>query len=126
MDKVQKQQRLRRSARRLEQMQQEQLRPQRLGINWKDASVGYNGYVCGPIASTRYDGDIQFINLGRDYPDPARLTIVGWEAAGEVIRSGPPLNMPASAVCAKGTVVSYDGVRQIQMQSFKGRVTPVQ
>ena len=82
------------------------------GLSW-DAAVGYIGSeqrVCGPLASTRLSEDDVFLNVGRDYPDPARFTIVIWDV-------GVVEQLPAGTqVCTTGTISSYNGVAQIELR----------
>ncbi|MBK0421124.1 hypothetical protein JD292_03390 [Leucobacter sp. CSA2] len=81
------------------------------GLSW-DVAAGFLGAeqrVCGPLVSTRTDNDDVFLNLGRDYPDPARFTIVLWDVGGvEPLPTG-------TEVCATGTISSYNGVMQIEL-----------
>ncbi|GAA1233067.1 hypothetical protein JOF42_000792 [Microbacterium phyllosphaerae] len=80
-------------------------------ISWDQAiaHVGESQYVCGPLASIRGSDDDVFLNLGRDYPDVARFTIVLWDVGGvESIPSG-------TEVCTSGTITNYDGAAQIEL-----------
>lgn len=84
------------------------------GLSWDAAAeyVGTEQRVCGPITTIRTDDDDVFLNLGRDYPDPARFTIIIWDV-GEVER------LPAGTeLCATGLVSSYDGVAQIELSDI--------
>ncbi len=83
------------------------------GIPWSDAAAhaGTTQRVCGPLVSVRGSSDDVFLNLGRDYPDPDRFTIVIWDIGGvEPIRLG-------TTVCTSGQIVLYEGVAQIQLRS---------
>ncbi|PCE15576.1 hypothetical protein AUC47_11850 [Microbacterium sp. SZ1] len=80
-------------------------------IRWDQAiaHVGESRHVCGPLASIRGSDDDVFLNLGRDYPDVARFTIVLWDVGGvESLPSG-------TEVCTSGTITNYDGVAQIEL-----------
>lgn len=83
-------------------------------ISWDAAAeyVGAEHRVCGPLTTIRRDDDDVFLNLGRDYPDPARFTIIIW-SVGEVKR------LPAGTeLCATGLVSSYNGVAQIELSDI--------
>lgn len=83
------------------------------GLAWDEAAafVGTVQRVCGPLMTIRSSTDDVFLNLGRDYPDSSRFTIVIWDI-GEVesIASG-------TTVCAEGSITSYEGVAQIELDS---------
>lgn len=81
------------------------------GIPWDIAieHVGTNQRVCGPLAGTGTSQNDVFLNLGLDYPDPARFQIVIWDVGGlEPIAVG-------STLCTTGTVTAYEGVAQIEL-----------
>lgn len=85
------------------------------GLSWDAAAshIGTEQRICGPLVSTRSDNDDVFLNLGRDYPDPARFTIVIWDVGGvEHLPTGTEL-------CATGTVSSYNGVVQIELRDVE-------
>jgi hypothetical protein len=82
-------------------------------ISWSEARdlVGTDQRVCGPLAGTGRSQDDYFLNLGRDYPDPERFTIVLWDVGGvEPIPEGATL-------CASGLITSYEGVAQLELRS---------
>ena len=83
------------------------------GISWQEAASHARSVqkVCGPLAGTGMSDDDFFLNVGRDYPDPQRFTIVLWDV-GSV--QPPPLG---ATVCATGPIVLYQGVAQIQVRS---------
>lgn len=83
------------------------------GIAWNDASahVGAVQRVCGPLAGIGGSDDDVFLNIGRDYPDPNRFTIVVWDIGGvEPVEAG-------TTVCVSGLITQYEGVAQIQLRS---------
>ena len=83
------------------------------GIAWSDAQrhVGTVQRVCGPLAGIGSSTDDVFLNIGRDYPDPDRFTIVIWDIGGvEPVAAG-------TTVCTTGQVTLYEGVPQIQLRS---------
>lgn len=84
------------------------------GISWGQAReyVGTHQRVCGPLSGTGNSADDVFLNIGRNYPDPNRFTIVLWDVGGvETLPSG-------TTVCATGLITLYEGVAQIQLRSL--------
>ncbi len=86
------------------------------GVAWDEAiaHVGSRERVCGPLASIGSSSDDVFLNIGRDYPDPDRFTVVLWDI-GRVkhIAAG-------TTVCASGRITRYQGVAQIELRSVRG------
>ena len=83
------------------------------GLSWDEAAgeVGSFQRVCGPLATIRNSSDDVFLNIGRDYPDSSRFTIVVWDIGGiESIAAG-------TTVCAEGPISVYNGVAQIELRS---------
>jgi hypothetical protein len=83
------------------------------GIAWSEAAnhVGTSQRVCGPLSGIGSSEDDVFLNLGRDYPDPARFTIVLWDVGGvQAPQSGATL-------CASGVISKYEGVAQMELRS---------
>ena len=81
------------------------------GIAWNEAAnyAGTTQRVCGPLAGSGNSTDDVFLNLGRDYPDPARFQIVIWDiGAVEPIPYGTTL-------CTSGQITLYKGVAQIEL-----------
>lgn len=83
------------------------------GVSWSEATnyVGMTQRVCGPLRNTGSSGDDVFLNLGREYPDPERFTIVLWD-----IGAIEPLS-PGTTLCASGEITIYEGVGQMQLRS---------
>jgi hypothetical protein len=83
------------------------------GIAWSDASlhVGSVQRVCGPLAGIGGSADDVFLNIGRDYPDPDRFTIVIWDIGGV-----EPIE-PGTTTCTSGEIVLFEGVAQIHLRS---------
>lgn len=64
------------------------------------------------FASTS-NGQPTFLNVGRDYPDPGRFTIVIW-GDDRANFSAPPEDLyDAATICVTGTIETYEGVPQI-------------
>ena len=83
-------------------------------IPWNEAiqNVGSTSRVCGELAGTGASADDVFLNIGRNYPDPERFTIVLWDV-GSV--ESPPTG---TTLCASGRVTLYEGVAQIELRSI--------
>lgn len=82
-------------------------------LSWTDAvdEIGTVQQVCGPLMSIRTSADDVFVNIGRDYPDPSRFTIVLWDVGGVQDVT------PGATVCTEGRISSYKGVAQIEQRS---------
>lgn len=80
-------------------------------VEWDEAAshIGERARVCGPVAGVGHDKNDSFINLGVNYPDPARFTIVAWDDpdAGDDLAVG-------SRICVDGEISSYEGLPQIE------------
>ena len=84
-------------------------------ISWDEALdyVGEKQRVCGNFAGSGKHTDDVFINIGVDYPDPDRFTIVLWDV-GDI----EPIP-PGSTICTEGVITVYDGSAQIQHESIR-------
>ena len=82
------------------------------GIAWNEAGSHAWSYqrVCGPFAGWGSSDNDVFLNLGVDYPNPARFQIVLWDI--EWFVPLPPLD---ATVCAEGNITLYEGVAQIEL-----------
>jgi DNA/RNA endonuclease YhcR with UshA esterase domain len=90
--------------------------------SWQSArrSIGRSVRVRAAVVSAAYasssNGRPTFLNLGRAYPSPGRLTIVIWgrhrsnfpRAPEQMFRSG-------TTVCVQGFVETYQGVPEIEV-----------
>jgi hypothetical protein len=78
-------------------------------VDWSDAEdvVGETTTVCGPVASVIFDGGDTFINVGADYPDPDRFTVIVWNETYRAFAAGDDL-------CATGQVSEYQGAIQLE------------
>lgn len=85
------------------------------GISWDEASrhVGTTQRVCGPLAGTGQSADDVFLNLGVDYPDPNRFTVVLWDVGS--VRPPPGVR----SLCVSGVITDYRGVPQIELRSIQ-------
>jgi hypothetical protein len=83
------------------------------GIAWNRAinHVGSRKRVCGPLAGIGSSSDDVFLNIGRDYPNPDRFTVVLWDVGGV-----KPIAV-GTTVCVFGRISLYRGVAEIQLRS---------
>ena len=58
------------------------------------------------------DANDTFINVGRDYPDDDRFTIVLWDVGKTRLKKHE-----GDDVCATGEVTSYQGVPEMEFRS---------
>lgn len=82
-------------------------------VRWDDAEswVGKSVVVCGPLRGVGETDGATFLNLGVDYPDPDRFTIVIWE-------DGLDINVDQGGrLCSSGEVSRYEGVLQMEFDS---------
>lgn len=83
-------------------------------VSWKEARthVGKKVRACGPVAGIGRDEDDTFINLGFDYPDKRRLTIVVWDHPGfRAPHAG-------DTACATGKVTRHRGAAEIEVSDL--------
>ena len=92
-------------------------------IPWQDAA-SYDGEsvtIEGPVAGTMYadtsNGDPTFLNVGTDYPDPGRFTVVIWGEDRGAFSGAPEDLYAGQTIRVTGTVDSYEGVPQIAISS---------
>lgn len=63
-----------------------------------------------------------FLNLGYDYPDTRRLTVLIWGRNRVNFPRGPERMFPAGTlICAQGIVSSYRGVAEIEVALWDAR-----
>jgi hypothetical protein len=92
-------------------------------VGWTDAKSveGQEAVVRGTVAATSYRPDVNgeptFINVGKDYPDPARFTIVIWGEDRASFSSAPEVLYDGAKVCATGSVTKYGGLPQMNVTS---------
>ncbi len=89
-------------------------------ISWKKAKnhigekVTIKGPVKGVFQSTQSNGSPTFINIGKDYPENGRMTVVIWE---ENISKFDTYSYSGETVYVTGEVYMYDGNPQIEVSS---------
>ena len=92
-------------------------------IAWKDAGrhVGERANVRGPVVSTHYaatsNGEPTFLNVGRDYPDEGRFTVVIWGEDRGNFSASPEDLYDSETVCVTGTIETYQGEPEIVLRS---------
>jgi hypothetical protein len=88
-------------------------------ITWDQASahVGELATITGPTISTVYASDSRgkptFLNIGKDYPDPDRFTIVIWGYDRDNFPFAPEVEYNNKAICVTGLIETYEGIPQI-------------
>ena len=88
---------------------------------WSEAAshVGESTSVCGPVAGTRYasatKGAPTFINLGVDYPNTKRFTIMIWGRDRNNFTSPPEEYYLGKSLCVTGKITLYKGISQIEV-----------
>lgn len=82
--------------------------------NWDTAHqhLGEEMKVCGPVIGVGTDQDDVFLNVGFDYPNEDRFTIVLWDVGPTDLASHK-----GKDVCVTGTVSDYQGVAQVEVRS---------
>ncbi len=88
-------------------------------ITWDQASahVGELATITGPTISAVYASDSRgqptFLNIGKDYPDPDRFTVVIWGDDRDNFPFAPEMEYDSKAICVTGLIETYEGIPQI-------------
>jgi len=91
-------------------------------ISWDKASryIGRTATVRGRVAGTRYasssNGAPTFLNLGVDYPNSRRFTVVIWGRNRSNFAT-PERRYRGRVICVRGLVRAYRGLPQIHASS---------
>ena len=91
-------------------------------ISWDKASryIGRTATVRGRVAGTRYasssNGAPTFLNLGVDYPNPRRFTVVIWGRNRSNFGT-PERTYRGRVICVRGLVRAYQGRPEIHASS---------
>jgi hypothetical protein len=91
-------------------------------VGWQSASrvVGRVATIRGRVAGTRYavssNGSPTFLNIGVDYPNPRRFTVVIWQE-NRATFGRPETRYLGKTVCVRGLVARYAGVAEIEARS---------
>lgn len=92
-------------------------------ISWSGAinHVGDTASVQGSVISTHYastsNGQPTFLNVGRDYPDHGRFTVVIWGEDRASFSIPPEEAYASKTICVTGTIQRYQGVPEIIVHS---------
>jgi hypothetical protein len=83
--------------------------------------AGHKRTVKGPVKGTKYasstSGRPTFINIGRNYPNRRRFTVVIWGKYRSAFPSKPEVLYRGKTVLATGKVRVYKGVAQMYIRS---------
>ena len=92
-------------------------------IMWNQAKryVGLTKTVKGPVKGTSYEsserGCPTFLNIGRDYPNRSRFTVVIWGKDRSAFPSRPEVFYRGKTVLATGKIRMYKGSAQMFIRS---------
>ncbi|MBC7294034.1 MAG: DNA-binding protein [Thermoleophilia bacterium] len=82
--------------------------------------VGEKVTIEGPVASTKWasssKGAPTFLNIGRPYPDPDRLTVLIWEEYRSRFPAPPEEMYAGHVIRVTGVVSVYKGVAEIEVK----------
>jgi DNA/RNA endonuclease YhcR with UshA esterase domain len=91
-------------------------------IDWSKAKrvVGRSATIKGPVAGTRYasssTGSPTFLNIGVDFPNPQRFTIVIW-GRNRGRFGTPEMRYRGHTVCVRGYIDTFRGVAEVEARS---------
>jgi hypothetical protein len=91
-------------------------------ISWQNArsGVGRVATIRGRVAGTRFasasNGSPTFLNLGVNYPNPRRFTVVIW-IENRAVFGRPEVRYRGKTLCVRGRVKTYGGVPEIEARS---------
>ena len=92
-------------------------------IPWGEAMghIGETATIEGPVIAAVYadtsNGEPTFLNIGRDYPDPDRFTVMIWGDDRGSFPDAPESMYEAKTIRVTGVVSEYDGRAQIEVTS---------
>lgn len=92
-------------------------------ILWNDAHnfIGQTKKVCGNVVRTTFaqntTGQPTYLDVGRAYPDPTRLSIVIWGNQRANFSTPPEKMYRNKTICVNGTIRTYQGVAQIEVKT---------
>lgn len=96
--------------------------------SWKNAAAkeGQTALIEGPVRSAVYttgtNGKPTFLNVGLDYPNSNRFTVVIWGDDRSSFSRAPEAMYDGETICVRGRVQEYNGIPQIQVSS-PGQIT---
>ena len=75
--------------------------------------------VCGPVEGAHYalesNGKPTFLNMGADYPDEERVSVLIWDDYRYNFPSEPELHYLGKWVCVYGFIYSYRGISTVEV-----------
>jgi DNA/RNA endonuclease YhcR with UshA esterase domain len=111
-------------------VQGETITPKSAGIPWDQAKnhIGENTTVYGPVVSTKYatgsTGKPTFLNIGLDYPNPNRFTVVIWVEYRGNFTVAPEVLYAGKTIYVTGTIKPYQGSTEMEVESPSQIKTP--
>ena len=88
-------------------------------LPWDQAiqNVGERATVQGPVVGTRYAsgsrGQPTFLNVGKDFPDRDRFTVLIWGDTRGNFPFPPEVEYANHTICVTGLIETFEGVPQI-------------
>ncbi len=92
-------------------------------IAWSEAQnyVGQTKTVCGTVARANYaaqtTGKPTYLDLGRAYPDPARVSVLIWGESREKFSTPPEIAYKDKPICVTGVIKLYRGLVEIEVKA---------
>ncbi len=89
-------------------------------ISWDEAinHVGENQTVCGTVVGAMYadgsNGQPTFLNIGRDYPDSSRFTVVIWGKNRSNFNQSPEILYLGKKIYVSGKIDEYKGCAEME------------
>jgi DNA/RNA endonuclease YhcR with UshA esterase domain len=90
-------------------------------INWQDAAgrVGDKLTVSGTVEGAAFKPDVSgaptFLNLGNDYPNPHRVTVLIWGDDRSSFTEPPESAFRGNDITVTGEISKYQGVPEIEV-----------
>jgi hypothetical protein len=91
--------------------------------NWDEAASveGQDTTIRGPVAGVSYRPDVNgaptFINVGADYPDNSRSTVIVWGQDRDAFAKAPENTYDGKKLCVSGHITSYRGLPEMEVNS---------
>jgi hypothetical protein len=88
-------------------------------LHWDQAKdfIGEVKTVCGPVKSAFFaessEGQPTFLNVGKDYPDPGRFSVIIWGEDRANFPDPPEQAYLNQTICITGEIQEYDGIAEI-------------
>ena len=101
----------------------EALDPGKGFISWDEAAshIGESVTIEGPVVGAMYadssNGEPTFLNVGLDYPEPNRFTVVIWGDDRAAFPEAPESYYEGKTIRATGEVSTYEGATQMEVSS---------